>query len=499
MFFKQIQRQKLLQKLSPQQIQLMKLLQVPTANLEDRIREELEANPALEAGPEILEKDEFSSEDEYEYDDTDDLRDRERENEQLDEYIDMDLSDYMQEDDAPGWAFSSATDEDNDNDPMPIKEEDTLYDHLKNQFGILSLTDQQQQIVEQIIGNIDEDGYLQRATISIVDDLAFKRNLITTEEEVEKLIHLIQGFDPPGIAARDLQECLLIQLGQQKNPKEEDLLAKTIIEKHFDAFTKKHYKKIKKQLKLSDETLKKAIEVILSLTPRPGAAFNHSDNDQNYIIPDFFIRNNNGELELNLNARNAPHLHISQQYREMFEDYDTNKKKSREEKEVLLFVKQKIDSAKWFIEAIKQRQETLLLTMMAIMDYQKDFFLTGDTTNLRPMILKDIAEVIKMDISTVSRVANSKYVQTEFGVFLLKYFFSEGITNSEGEEVSTHEVKTILQEIVTNENKKKPYSDQALTILLKEKGYPIARRTVAKYREQLNIPVARLRKKVGLS
>jgi len=489
---RQVQQQKLIQKLSPQQIQLMKLLQVPTANLEERIKDELESNPALDDAQEEIIDDPYNFEEDKEFE----TKDTENsENDEIDDYLQADISEYLRSENEEHSDYHIP--EDNDDDEprtIPVRVETTFHDHLNSQLGMLNLNDQQKKIAEQIIGSIDDDGYLRRDPISITDDLAFNYNIETSEEEVEGLLNSIQNFDPSGVGARDLRECLILQL-ERTSPTTVALEnAKNILSDYFDEFTRKHYDKITQRLKLSEEEFKDAIDVILKLTPKPGNAFSSSAKTSNYIIPDFFIFNNNGKLELTLNARNAPELRISGNYLDMLKSYDSGTKKNKSEKEALLFIKQKIDSAKWFIDAIKQRQHTLLLTMNAIMEYQEQFFLTGDEVELKPMILKDIAEMINMDISTVSRVANSKYVQTEYGTFILKFFFSEGIVNDSGEEVSTREVKRLLQELADKENKKKPYSDEKLTKLLADKGYSVARRTVAKYREQLGIPVARLRK-----
>jgi RNA polymerase sigma-54 factor len=367
---------------------------------------------------------------------------------------------------------------------------------LEAQLGMLNLDEKEYKIAEQIIGSIDEDGYLRRETSAIVDDLAFRQNIITTEEDVEALIKRIQNFDPPGVAARTLQECLVLQLLRQKADGKEVDVAIQALTKYFDEFTKKHYEKIQRGLNLSDEDLKTVMIQITKLNPKPGGNLSEVNKAESYVVPDFFIYNNGGKLELTLNSQNAPELRISEGYRDMLKEYDRGAKKDRRQKEAVLFIKQKIDAAKWFIDAIKQRQHTLLSTMTAIMNHQHDFFFTGDETTLRPMILKDIAEKTGLDISTVSRVANSKFVQTEFGTYRLKFFFSESLTTDSGEEVSTREVKKILSDLIEGESKKKPLSDERLTELLQEKGYNIARRTVAKYREQLNIPVARLRKEL---
>jgi len=485
-------QQKLLQKLSPQQIQLMKLLQVPTANLEERIKEELEENPALEVDEEkeeFEEKEEYNAEEEYEKEP--DGSNDEYENIDISEYVhegDDDIADYKLRDDNYPDADEERT--------IPHKIETSFYEVLLDQLGLLNLDEKEKRIAEQIVGSIDEDGYLRRETNAIVDDLAFRQNIISNAEEVESIIKKIQHFDPAGVAARDLQECLLLQLYRQKDEGKHVEIAITALTKYFDEFTKKHYEKIQRGLGLDDDQLKEVMQYIIRLNPKPGGNVGEINKAESYVVPDFFILNSNGKLELTLNSKNAPELRISEGYREMLKEYDRGSKKDKRQKEAVLFIKQKIDAAKWFIDAIKQRQHTLLSTMTAIMNHQHDFFLTGDETNLKPMILKDIAEKTGLDISTVSRVANSKFVQTEFGTYRLKFFFSESLSTESGEEVSTREVKKILSDLIEGENKKKPLSDERLTELLQEKGYNIARRTVAKYREQLNIPVARLRKEL---
>jgi len=487
-------QQKLLQKLSPQQIQLMKLLQVPTANLEQRIKEEMEENPALELEVETHDengdelKDEFAEAAEDEFDEMDGSED---------EYDNIDISEYVQEGDDDIADYRLRDDnykEEDEKKTIPARMETSFYDHLLSQLGMLKLEPREQKIAEHIVGSIDEDGYLRRETNAIVDDLAFRQNIITNAKEVEEIISRIQQFDPPGVGARDLQECLLLQLYRQKAEGKKVDAAIEAISKYFDEFTKKHYERIQRGLNLNDNELKEVMQQIIKLNPKPGGNIGEINKAENYVVPDFFIVNNNGKLELTLNSRNAPDLRISEGYRDMLKAYDRGNKKDKRQKEAVLFIKQKIDAAKWFIDAIKQRQHTLLSTMTAIMEHQQEFFLTGDETTLKPMILKDIAEKTGLDISTVSRVANSKFVQTEFGTYRLKFFFSESLSTDSGEEVSTREVKKILSDFIENENKKKPYSDEKLTELLQEKGYNIARRTVAKYREQLNIPVARLRK-----
>ena len=487
-------QQKLLQKLSPQQIQLMKLLQVPTANLEERIKEELEENPALEQSEEDYD-DEFDEKDEFESAAEDEFESVGTE----DEYDNIDISDYVTDDDGEIAEYKMKDDnypEVDENKTVPYRIHTSFHEHLQEQLGMLKLDDKQKKISEQIVGSIDDDGYLRRETAAIVDDMAFRQNIETNEEEVEEVIRLIQQFDPPGVAARNLQECLLLQLYRQRHMKKEVAMAIDVLTNYFDEFTKKHYDKIQRGLNLSDDQLKEVINQIIRLNPKPGG--NHTDINkaESYVVPDFFIFNNAGTLELTLNSKNAPDLRISEGYRDMLRDYDKGSKKDRRQKEAVLFIKQKIDAAKWFIDAIKQRQHTLSSVMETIMEYQHEFFLTGDETVLRPMILKDIAERTGLDISTVSRVANSKFVQTEFGTYRLKFFFSESLSTDSGEEVSTREVKKILSNFIEGESKKKPLSDEKLTELLQEKGYNIARRTVAKYREQLNIPVARLRKEL---
>jgi RNA polymerase sigma-54 factor len=488
-------QQKLLQKLSPQQIQLMKLLQVPTAILDERIKEELEENPALELTDDDSFddgelRDEFASGEDEEY----------SEGETADDgYENIDISDYVQDGDDDIADYKTRDENYGDQEEktsLPYKVETSFYELLESQLGMLNLDEREQKIAEQVIGSIDEDGYLRRETSAIVDDLAFRQNVMTSDEEVEALIKRIQNFDPPGVAARDLQECLVLQLQRQKLDGKEVDVAIHALTRYFDEFTKKHYEKIQRGLNISDEQLKEVMIQITKLNPKPGGNTGEINKAESYVVPDFFIYNNGGKLELTLNSKNAPELRISEGYRDMLKEYDRSAKTDRRQKEAVLFIKQKIDSAKWFIDAIKQRQHTLLSTMTAIMTHQNDFFFTGDETSLRPMILKDIAEKTGLDISTVSRVANSKFVQTEFGTYRLKFFFSESLTTDSGEEVSTREVKKILSDLIEGESKKKPLSDERLTELLQEKGYNIARRTVAKYREQLNIPVARLRKEL---
>ena len=474
--------QTLSQKLSPQQIQFIKLLQIPTTELETRIEEELETNPALEEGPEQNEVDD--SEDA----DFDETTDSSTDEISLDDYLQDDYSGYKMQGDGSG---------DDEDKEIPIASSQSFIDQLKDQLGYLKLDPRQRIIAEQLIGSIEGDGYIRREMESIMNDLAFSQNIETTLEELEEILEKIQDFDPPGIAARNLKECLLIQLKRKEEAENGDVqLAIRILESSYDDFTKKHFDKIKKKLNIEDEeALKDAMAVITKLNPKPGSSSEGMVRTQ-YLMPDFILTNVNGKLELTLNSRNAPELRISRSYADMLDAYDKSKTKDQKLKQTVTFVKQKLDSAKWFIDAIKQRQMTLLNTMQAIVNFQYDFFLTGDESKLRPMILKDIANTINMDISTVSRVANSKSIQTEFGIFQLKYFFSEGISTDSGEDVSSREVKQSLKDMIDNEDKSKPLSDDKLEKLLKAKGYNIARRTVAKYREQMNIPVARLRKEL---
>jgi RNA polymerase sigma-54 factor len=482
MALKQHLVQKLEQRLSPQQIQLMKLLQVPTMELDQRIKQEIEENPALEEGVDV-------NEDEYSNDDmVDDYDDNDEPDFDISEYIDEEGSDYKTK------ANNSSKDE--EERIIPLSGEQSFQEKLTEQLHLLDLDDKQFMIADTIIGNLDESGYLNREIEAIVDDLAFSANILVSEEEVDYILGVIQELDPAGVGARDLQECLLIQINRKQDGDITRYTAKKILEDFFEEFTKKHYDKITKRLEIEDEDLKEAVDEILKLNPKPGGSMNESAKNYQQIIPDFMITEFEGRLDLSLNGRNAPDLKVSRDYEMMLRNYAEGAKTSKSDKQALIFVKQKLDGAKWFIDAIKQRQNTLLLTMDAIMDYQKEYFLTGDETNLRPMILKDIAEIVGLDISTISRVANSKYVQTGYGIFSLKYFFSESLSTDTGEEVSTREVKKILSEAIEGEKKRKPLTDEKLTELLKEKGYNIARRTVAKYREQLNIPVARLRKEL---
>ncbi len=477
MALKQYLSQKMEQRLSPQQIQLMKLLQVPTMELESRIKQEIEENPALEEGAEELEDEELEEQEE----------EVEEEEFNIEDYL-ADDADYKTQVNNKG--------KDEEEKVIPLSGDKSFHERLTTQLHMLKLSDKQFQIADVIIGNLDESGYLNREIEAIVDDLAFSMNISTNEEEVEEILSLIQDMDPAGIGARDLRECLLIQMRRKQDGDITKFTALKILENYFEEFTKKHYKKILKKLEINEDDLKDAIEEIVKLNPKPGGSMKEAAGNYQQIVPDFVITEHEGQLQLTINGRNAPDLKVSRAYKNMLLRYAEGAKSSKADKEALQFVKQKLDGAKWFIDAIKQRQNTLLLTMEAIMNYQKEYFLTGDETKLKPMILKDIAEIVDLDISTISRVANSKYVQTDNGIFSLKYFFSESLSTDSGEEVSTREVKKILSEAVDNEDKRKPLTDEKLANLLKEKGYNIARRTVAKYREQLNIPVARLRKEL---
>lgn len=480
--------QSLQQKLSPQQIQFIKLLQVPTAELEGRIEEELELNPVLEEGEEQQPEEEFNEQESQEAEAAEETKTAEE---------DIDIKDYLADDDYSGYKTYSDGDDEEEKE-MPIATNSSLQETLMTQLGFLGLPEKQYTIGKQLVGSIESDGYIRRELESIVNDLAFSQNVQTSLDEVEEVLRKIQTFDPAGIAARTLQECLLLQLERMDDGQDVDVIvAKRILMECYDEFTKKHYPKILKKLDLDDEEyIKDAIELIVRLNPKPGGETVTGMVKNQYVIPDFLLSNNNGKLELALNSRNAPELRISRSYSEMFKAYDKSDKRDKKLKEAVSFVKQKLDAAKWFIDAIKQRQQTLLKTMKAIIDFQYEYFQEGDETKLRPMILKDIAQMISMDISTVSRVASSKTVQTDFGIFPLKYFFSEGISTDSGEEVSSREVKQIIKDLIEQEDKTKPYSDDKLEELLNQKGYNIARRTVAKYREQMNIPVARLRKEL---
>lgn len=489
---RQTQSQKLLQRLSPQQIQFMQLLQVPTVALDERIKEELENNPTLEYG-EATDAPDYSEED-YETASEDETLEASAEGESID------LDEYLRNesrDDGDVWEDDPYYNNSNNTTDTPgsrYSVESGFYEHMLGQVSMLGLPADEDAIALQIVGTLDEDGYLRRDLVSIADDLAFGQNIHTSVDKIEAVLRKIQHLDPPGIAARDLQECLLLQLERQSGAVPAVHHSIQILTRYFAEFTAKHYERIQRALQLSDDELREAINHILKLDPRPGVAFSVLNPAESYVVPDFFVRAENGELHLTLNARNAPELRISDDYREMVQTYEKTETKSAAQKEAISFIRQKLDSAKWFIDAIRQRQQTLLGTMQAILSLQKAFFLTGDESAIRPMVLRDVAAITGQDVSTVSRVVNSKYIQTEYGTYRLKYFFSEGHQLESGEEVSTRELRKILQEAVDSEDKSAPLSDEKLTELLASKGYNLARRTVAKYREQLQIPVARMRK-----
>lgn len=483
---KQQLQQKLQQKLSPAQIQVIKMLEIPTLELEERIRQELEENPALEEGVEASESQEDLYNDEYN-------------NEDGGNNDDMDLDEYMPDDDIPDYKLRvNNSSKDDKHESIPFSVGMTFHEFLLDQLGLQDLTEHERGLAEYVIGNIDEEGYLRRTAEAMVDDIVFQAGVQTTDEEMHHIVKVIQQFDPPGVGASGLQECLVLQLDRKIQTREVEL-AKKVVNDFFEEFSKRHYDKIMKALTIDDETMKNVVNEIIRLNPKPGNAWsgNVLEKSMSTIVPDFILENDNGKLSVHLNNSNVPELRVSNTYNEMMQDYAGNKQnQTKEMKDAVLFVKQKIDSARWFIDAIKQRQQTLLTTMTAIVDFQYEFFLEGDETFLKPMILKDIADITGFDISTISRVSNSKYIQTEFGIFPVKYFFSESMTNESGEEVSTREIKKILQETIEHEDKRKPLNDDKLAEVLKIKGYNIARRTVAKYREQLNIPVARLRKEI---
>lgn len=484
---KQQLNQKLLQKLSPQQIQLMKLIQLPTQALEQKIKEEIEANPALDDGPEQKE-DSFEDEfDNSEYD---------SEGSESIEADEINVDEYLSDDETPDYRMRANNYSKDDEDAqIPISGGTTFNEFLLSQISTMRLSDEERKIAEYLIGNIDDDGYIRRELRAIVDDLAFTQNIFVEEEQLEKVLFKVQQLDPAGVGARNLQECLMLQL-ERRSETPSVKRALKIVEDYFNDFIKKHYQKLMDRLDIDEDQLRTALDEIKHLNPKPGNSGSVTARSVQVIIPDFTISVEDGELELSLNSRNAPELNVSREYKDMLESYKKSQEKSKQQKEAVMFVKQKLDGAKWFIEAIRQRQQTLLITMSSIMNFQKEYFLTGDERKLRPMILKDIADEIGMDISTVSRVASNKYVATPYGTFLIKNFFSESMKNEAGEDVSTREIKKILEDSIAEEDKKKPLTDERLAKLLKEKGYPIARRTVAKYREQLDIPVARLRKEL---
>lgn len=478
---------KLSQKLSPQQIQLMKLIQLPTQSFEQRIKQELEENPALETG-----KDDFDEQDDF-----DELYEQEVDNDS--EAItadDINIDEYLSDDEVPDYRTQTnnySTDDEEKN--VPYAAGMSFNQYLINQLNTVYLSDEEWTVAEFLVGSVDESGYIRRRLSDIVDDLAFTQNCFTDEATVKKVLKIVQELDPAGVAAQSLEECLLLQL-QRKDPTPSTSTAIAILEKSFEHFSKKHYDQLLQKHNISEDLLKSAISEIERLNPKPGGSYSGNNRIVEHIVPDFSIRINEGELELTLNGRNAPELHVSREYTNMLEGYKSAREKSKAQKDTVQFIKQKLDAAKWFIDAIKQRQQTLYITMNAIIHYQKEYFLTGDERKLRPMILKDIADIIEMDVSTISRVANSKYVDTPYGTRLIKDYFSESMKNEQGEDVSTKEIKKILETVISEEKKKRPLTDDRLAEILKEKGYPIARRTVAKYREQLGIPVARLRKQI---
>ena len=472
---------KLSQKLSPQQIQLMKLIQLSTLEFEEKIKNEIEENPALERGVEELEdhnkgNDENSTEDKFE------------ENE-------IDVDSYLSEDDFPSYDLGYYNSNESTNKEIPSSGGISFHQFLDNQVKNLKIKDVDKPIADFIIGSIDESGYVRRDIDDLIDDLAFSQNLIVEKQKIESILKKIQGFDPPGVAARSLQECLMLQLNRKDKGKESVFNASKIIESEFELFSSKKYKKLIEKLNISDLQLKEAIDEISKLNPKPGGSIS-SEIQNNTITPDFILTIEDGNLVVEINKRNAPELKLSNSYKEMLAGYKNDPNKNKSQNDAIQFIKQKLDSAKWFIDAIAQREQTLLLTINAIMDFQKDFFLTGEEKLLKPMILKDIAEKVDMDISTISRVANSKYIDTPYGIKLLKSYFSEGMKNIEGEDISTIEIKKILKEIISNEDKNKPLADLELSKRLVEEGYKVARRTIAKYREQMDIPVARLRKEL---
>jgi len=488
---KQFLNLKLTQKLSPQQIQLMKLIQLPTQAFEQRLLEEMNDNPALETGAD----EEEIYEDEFDNDETNDEFDDYDDNESEDT-SDINIDEYLSSDETPDYKtqVNNYSDDDEERE-SPLVAPISFHQDLINQLNTFILDDDEREIAEFLVGSIDDMGYIRRSIQDIVDDMAFTQGIYTDEKTVDRMLHIIHELEPSGVGARDLQECLLLQL-KHKTPTEYVALAIDIIENQFDSFTKKHYDKLLQKYNVSNEQLKTAIHEIERLNPKPGGSFTGSNKITENVVPDFSIRIVEEELVLTLNGRNAPSLHVSKDYQEMMETYKSSRDKSNAQKDAVQFIKQKLDSAKWFIDAIKQRQETLYVTMNAIMHYQQEYFLEGDETKLKPMILKDIADLVGLDISTISRVANSKYVETPYGTKLIKEFFSESMTNDQGEEVSTLEIKKILQNVIEEEDKHKPLPDDQLAEILKDKGYPIARRTIAKYREQLDIPVARMRKKI---
>ena len=475
---------KLSQKLSPQQIQLMKLVQLSTLELEQKIQSEIGENPALETGKEIEENN----------NELDEFSDRDQENNEVSNE-DFDIDPYLSDDETPNYKLENSSYGNLKNESgNPFSSQISFHEYLKNQLQNLILDENEKPVADFIIGSIDNSGYIRRSDDDLIDDLAFTQNIIIDKSEFKKVINKIQLLDPPGVAARNLKECLLLQL-KRKRKNKYSTLAKNMIETSFDEFSRKHYKKLQDRFSINENDLKLVLNEISKLNPKPGGALSGSAQNT-HIIPDFILKIEDGDLKVSLNKRNSPELRISNNYKEMLSGYMIDPNKTKSQKEAILFIKQKLDAAKWFIDAVEQRYQTLFLTINAIVEYQREYFLSGDDHKLKPMVLKDIAKKIKMDISTISRVANSKYMDTPYGVKLLKDFFSEGMKNIEGEDVSTIEIKKTLESIISNEDKSKPLTDKLLSDLLKEKGYNVARRTIAKYREQLGFPVARLRKKI---
>lgn len=474
---------KLSQKLSPQQIQLMKLIQLPIQSFEQHILREIEENPALASGKENdVDQDEFNGSD----DDSGEII----------EADDIDIDAYLSDDEIPEYKLRAQNySADDEEKHVPYAAGVSFHQQLMAQLDTFTFSDQEYRIAAFLVGSIDTSGYIRREVIDIVDDLAFTENIYTNEEEVRKVLGSVQQLDPAGVGALDLRDCLLIQL-KRKQQTPAVTAAVTLLNDQFEAFTKKHFSKIKSRLKIEDNELKACMQEIEKLNPKPGAAYASDTKINAQIVPDFSIQLLDGQLNLMLNGRNAPELHVSAEYRNMLSGYKESKGKNKEQQKAVQFIKQKLDAAKWFIDAIKQRQHTLYETMKTIMEFQKEYFLSGDEQKLKPMILKDIADRIGMDISTVSRVANSKYVDTPYGTKLVKWFFSEGITNADGEDISTIEVKKALRDVIDAEDKTSPLTDEQLMGIMNEKGYPIARRTVAKYREMIGAPVARLRKEL---
>ncbi len=472
---------KLSQKLSPQQIKLMKLIQLSTLDLEQKIEAEMGENPALESGAEVVKSD--NQENDFD------------ENTKI-ETDEIDIDQFLSDDEIPSYRlYSNNYSSDDEERSVPLSGGISFHQSLLQQMGNLILNEDEMLIAEFLIGSIDDSGYIRRNDDELIDDLAFTQNIFTDKNQLNKVIRSVQSLDPPGVGARSLKECLQLQLEKKKKDRPEVVHALKIIKDEFDHFSHKHYTKLQDRVGITQEELKEALELIGKLNPKPGGALS-STIQNTHVVPDFILTLEDGRIEVKLNRRNAPQLKVSNAYKDMLEGYQEGNKKSKTQQDAVQFIKQKLDAAKWFIDAIQQRHQTLTLTINAIVAHQKEYFLSGDERKLKPMILKDIADKVDMDISTISRVANSKYIDTPYGVKLLKTFFSEGLKNEEGEDVSSIEIKNILSQLIAEENKKKPLTDEVLSKLMKEKGYIVARRTIAKYREQLDIPVARLRKEL---